>query len=97
MVLTSQSCNIIEDSNHFLLVCKDYANIHETFFGEVYKDFSNFNLHELYTTSNFLKILAVKLPDYLYLDVEYKFQNICLKYIKNLFSTKCKLLRYRIN
>ena len=39
VVQTCQSCNIIEDSNHFILVCKDYTDIREFFFREVYKDF----------------------------------------------------------
>ena len=86
VVQTCQSCNIIEDSNHFILVCKDYANIREDFFREVYKDFPNFNC--LSFTQRLISILSLKLPEYLYLDVEYNFQKICLKYINNLFTTR---------
>ena len=85
VVQTCQSCNIIEDSNHFILVCKDYANIREDFFRyKVYKDFPNFNLS---FTQRLISILSLKLPEYLYLDVYYNFQKICLKYINNLFTT----------
>ena len=86
MVQTCQSCNIIEDSNHFYLVSKDYNNICEDFFKEVYKDFPNFNC--LSFTQRLISILSLKLPEYLYLDVEYNFQKICLKYINNLFTTR---------
>ena len=86
MVQTCQSCNIIEDSNHVILVCKDYNDIREFVFREVYKDFPNIN--GLSYTQHLISTFSVKLPDYLFLDVENKFQNICLKYINNLFSTK---------
>ena len=35
VVQTCQSCNIIEDSNKLVLVCKDYTNIFD-YFSETY-------------------------------------------------------------
>ena len=63
VVQTCQSCNIIEDCNHFILVCKDNANIRKDFFREVYKDFPNFNY--LSNTQRLISILSLKLPEYL--------------------------------
>ena len=75
MVILWRLVIIIEDCNHFILVCKDYANIREHFFREVYKDFPNFNC--LSFTQGLISILSLKLPEYLYLDVN----NIVLNFL----------------
>jgi len=90
-VNNSNKCIYCEDSienvEHFLLDCKEYAPIRNEFMLNINKDFVLFK--DFSKDNKILSILSLKLP-LCVKDMDSKFQKLCISYINNLFCKRFK-------